>query len=188
MKFCLKTCSILDSVNLLNPFFLEGSLMVVWGTVWTMRCATSHHVCSLRVLSLPVCSTQIFRDCFSVSQTGIQRGGPTIDGCMRSWYLQTYLLFPPFPWTYSPVCSASHNGGSLYGVFGLHTPPAAPTMMFTEVAAYAAEPPKVVEFAAVSPEAMAPAEASPEVVACAAEPPEVAALASTPCTVVAPIN
>ncbi len=65
---------------------------------------------------------------------------------------------------------------------------ATPTIMFPEVAAYAAEPPKVVEFAAVSPEAMAPAEAFPEMAAYPAEPPKAAALASTPCTVVASIN
>ncbi len=49
------------------------------------------------------------------------------------------------------------------------------TMISPEVAADAAEPPKVVALDAVSKEAMAPAAVSPEVAAYAAEPPEAAA-------------
>ncbi len=54
------------------------------------------------------------------------------------------------------------------------------TIISSEVAADAAEPPEVVALAAVFPEAMAPSAVSPEVVAQAAEPPEAAVLASTP--------
>ncbi len=67
---------------------------------WSSR-VSSLLVCSSRVLSLPVCCTQIVEGSSSVSQTGIQRGGPTagVSTCR-----------PSCSWTDSPVCSSSHNG------------------------------------------------------------------------------
>ncbi len=62
------------------------------------------------------------------------------------------------------------------------------TMMSSEVAADAAEPPEVVAFVAMFPEVMVPAAVSPKVAADAAEPPEAAVLSSVPCMVVAPSN
>ncbi len=63
---------------------------------------------------------------------------------------------------------------------------AAPTMMSLEVAADAAEPPKVVAFTAVFPKAMVPTAVSPELAVHAVEPSEVVVFASAPCMVVAP--
>ncbi len=62
------------------------------------------------------------------------------------------------------------------------------TMMSSEVAADAAEPPEVVAFVAMFPEVMVPAAVSPKVAADAAEPSEAAVLSSVPCMVVAPSN
>ncbi len=62
------------------------------------------------------------------------------------------------------------------------------TIMSSEVAADAAEPPEVVALVAVFPEVMVPAAVSPKVAADAAEPPEAAVLSSVPCMVVAPSN
>ncbi len=60
------------------------------------------------------------------------------------------------------------------------------TIMSSEVAADAAEPPEVVMLVIVFPEVMVPAAVSPKVAADAAEPPEAAVLSSVPCMVVTP--